>query len=121
MANNLDQTVNHRFSSNFGFLLSALGIAIGTGNIWRFPRIVAQNGGDSGAGAFLIAWVVFLLIWSLPLIIAEYGLGLKSRKGVVGTFIKVAGEKFAWMGAFVAFVATAITFFYSVVVGWCVY
>jgi len=121
MANNLDATVNYRFSSNLGFLLSALGIAIGTGNIWRFPRIVAQNGGDSGAGAFLIAWIVFLLIWSLPLIIAEYGLGLKSRKGVVGSFIKVAGEKFAWMGTFVAFVATAITFFYSVVVGWCIF
>jgi NSS family neurotransmitter:Na+ symporter len=121
MVNNLDTTVNHRFSSNFGFLLSALGIAIGTGNIWRFPRIAAQNGGDLGAGAFLIAWIVFLLIWSLPLIIAEYGLGLKSRKGVVGTFINVAGEKFAWMGTFVAFVATAITFFYSVVVGWCIF
>ena len=109
------------FSSRLGFILSALGIAIGTGNIWRFPRIVAQNGGEEGAGAFLIAWIAFLFLWSIPLIIGEYALGMKYRSGVVGTFIKTAGRKFAWMGAFVAFVATAITFFYSVVVGWCIY
>lgn len=109
------------FSSRLGFILSVLGIAIGTGNIWRFPRIVAQNGGENGAGAFLIAWGLFLFLWSIPLIISEYALGMKSGKGVVGSFIKTAGRKFAWMGAFVAFVATAITFFYSVVVGWCIY
>ncbi len=109
------------FSSRLGFILSALGIAIGTGNIWRFPRIVAQNGGEEGAGAFLIAWIAFLFLWSIPLIIGEYALGMKYRSGVVGTFIKTAGRRFAWMGAFVAFVATAITFFYSVVVGWCIY
>ena len=48
-----------RFSSRWGFLLSALGIAVGTGNIWRFPRIAASNGGDDGAGSFLIAWITF--------------------------------------------------------------
>lgn len=109
------------FSSRLGFFLSVLGIAIGTGNIWRFPRIVAQNGGENGAGAFLIAWASFLFLWSIPLIIGEYVLGMKHRSGVVGVFIKTAGRKFAWMGGFVAFVATAITFFYSVVVGWCIY
>ena len=98
-----------------------LGIAVGTGNIWRFPRIAAQNAGDDGAGAFLVAWLVFLFVWSVPLIIAEYVLGRKGRMGVVGTFAKIAGEKFAWMGAFVGFVATAIMFYYSVVAGWCVY
>jgi NSS family neurotransmitter:Na+ symporter len=112
---------NQRFSSRWGFLLSALGIAIGTGNIWRFPRIVAQNGSDEGAGAFIIAWLVFLLLWSIPLIIAEYALGINSRKGVIGSVIKSAGKKIAWMGSFMTFVATAITFFYSVVLGWCVF
>ena len=110
-----------RFSSRLGLILSVLGIAVGTGNIWRFPRIAALNGGENGAGAFLIAWVVCLLVWSIPLIIAEYALGRKGRMGVVGTFAKVAGEKFAWMGAFVGFVATAIMFYYSVVAGWCVF
>ncbi len=109
------------FSSRWGFIVSVLGIAIGTGNIWRFPRIVAQNSGDGGAGAFLVAWVVFLFLWSIPLIIGEYTLGKKFRIGVVGSFIKAGGRRFAWMGAFVAFVAAAINFFYSVVVGWCMY
>ncbi len=63
-----------RFSTKWGLILSVLGIAVGTGNIWRFPRIAAQNGGETGAGAFLIAWLVFLFIWSITLIIAEYGI-----------------------------------------------
>lgn len=110
-----------RFATKWGLILSVLGIAVGTGNIWRFPRIAAQQGGEDGAGAFLIAWVTFLFIWSIPLIIAEYGIGRNGRKGVVGSFIKLVGEKFAWMGSFVGFVATAIMFYYSVVAGWCLY
>ena len=110
-----------RFSSRWGFLLSALGIAIGTGNIWRFPRIVAQNGSDQGAGAFIVVWILFLFVWSIPLIIGEYAIGINSRKGVVGSVMITAGKKFAWMGSFMTFVAMAITFFYSVVLGWCVY
>ena len=108
-----------RFSSRWTLLLSVLGIAVGTGNIWRFPRIAAQSGGDDGAGAFLFAWLTCLLVWSIPLIIAEYALGQRGRKGVIGTFTKLAGERFAWMGAFVGFVATAIMFYYAVVAGWC--
>ncbi len=121
MSNNLDKSVNQRFSSRWGLLLSALGIAVGTGNIWRFPRIAAQMGGEDGAGAFLVAWLIFLFLWSIPLIIAEYALGKKHRSGVIGIFIKSLGKKFAWMGTFVAFVATAITFFYTVIVGWCIF
>ena len=96
-------------------------MAIGTGNIWRFPRIAATNSGDEGAGAFLVAWVIFLFVWSIPLIIAEYALGYKGRRSVVGTFAKMAGKRFAWMGAFLGFVAAAITFYYSVVAGWCLF
>src|SRR4030042_6845037 len=117
----IDQSVHQRFSSHFTLLMSMLGIAVGTGNIWRFPRITAQCGGESGAGAFLIAWVCFLFLWSIPLIICEYYLGSRYRRGVVGTFISAIGEKFAWLGAFIAFVSTAICFFYSVIVGWCIY
>ena len=112
---------NQRFSTRWGFLLSALGIAIGTGNIWRFPRIVAQNGSDTGGGAFILIWILFLFIWSIPLIIGEYALGAKNRSGVIGTVMKSAGEKWTWMGSFMTFVAMAITFFYSVVVGWCIF
>lgn len=110
-----------QFSSRWGLILSVLGIAVGTGNIWRFPRIAAQNAGDDGAGAFLFAWILFLFIWSVPLIIAEYALGKKGRMGVVGAFARLAGEKYTWMGGFVGFVAAAIMFYYSVVAGWCIY
>jgi NSS family neurotransmitter:Na+ symporter len=116
-----EQAVEQRFSSRIGLVLSMLGIAVGTGNIWRFPRIVAQNGGDDGAGGFLIAWVIFLLIWSIPLIIAEYALGQRGRMGIVGTFSRLSGGKLAWMGGFVGFVAAAIMCYYAVVNGWCVY
>lgn len=121
MGKELDKSTNQRFSSRLGLILSALGIAVGTGNIWRFPRIAAQSGGDKGAGAFLIAWICFLFLWSIPLIIAEYASGRKFRSGVVGTFLKSMGQRFTWIGSFVTFVPVAITFFYSVVVGWCIY
>ena len=121
MRKTIDKSTDQRFSSRLGLILSALGVAVGTGNIWRFPRIAAQSGGDTGAGAFLIAWLCFLFLWSIPLIIAEYASGRKQRSGVVGVFIKSMGARFAWIGSFVAFVPLAITFFYSVVVGWCIY
>jgi len=102
------------FSSRWLMILTMLGMAVGTGNIWRFPRIAAQNGG----GEFLVAWIVFLFAWSIPLILVEFGLGRKTRSGPVKAFIMMMGPRWAWMGAFVAFVATAIMFYYSVVAGW---
>ncbi len=104
------------FSSRWGMMLAMLGMAIGTGNIWRFPRVAASNGG----GAFLVAWVVFLLLWSVPLILVEFAMGKNTRRGPIGAFVKVAGPRFAWMGAWVAFTATAIMCYYSVVMGWTV-
>lgn len=102
------------FSSRLGFVLSMIGIAIGAGNIWRFPRIVAQNGGL----AFLILWFIFLLTWSIPLIIVELGIGKLTKKAPIGAIIETAGKKFAWAGAFIALVTTAILAYYSSVVGW---
>ncbi len=116
-----DEIIKESFTTRWGLLVSVLGIAIGTGNIWRFPRIAANNGGEDGAGAFLIAWLTFLLLWSIPLIIAEYAIGRSSGKGTIGSFVKLIGDKFAWMGGFVGFVAMAIMFYYSVVTGWCIY
>ena len=104
------------FSSRWGMLLAMLGMAVGTGNIWRFPRIAATNGG----GSFLVAWVVFLLAWSVPLLILEFGMGKATRQGAVGSFVETLGPGFAWMGAWIAFVATAIMFYYSVVMGWTI-
>ncbi|MBK9098749.1 MAG: sodium-dependent transporter [bacterium] len=104
------------FSSRWALIIATIGIAVGTGNIWRFSRIVAQNGG----GSFLIPWVIFLLIWSVPLIIAEFAIGKSSRMGPVGAISKTAGNRFGWMGAWIVFVSTAIMFYYSVVTGWCI-
>ncbi len=97
-------------------LLAMLGMAVGTGNIWRFPRIAASNGG----GSFLVAWAVFLLLWSIPLLILEFGMGKGTRKGTIGAFAKTMGPGFGWMGAWVAWTATAIMFYYSVVMGWTI-
>ncbi|MFC2169444.1 sodium-dependent transporter [Acidobacteriota bacterium] len=103
------------FSSRWGIIFAGLGMAIGTGNIWRFPRIVSQRGG----GAFIIAWLIFLFLWSIPLLIVEASIGKKTKMGVIGSFGKLLGKKSAWMGTFVALVTTSIMFYYSVVTGWC--
>ena len=103
------------FSSRWSLVMAALGMVIGTGNIWRFPRIVAKNGG----GAFLVAWFIFLFLWSIPLLIGEFAIGKKTRKGTLGAFSGFIGERFTWMGGFVGFCTLAIMFYYSVVMGWC--
>ena len=102
------------FSSRGAIIVAGLGMAVGTGNLWRFPRIAAQNGG----AVFLIPWMLFLVAWSLPLLIAEFGLGRGARRGPIGTFVSLVGEKYAWMGGFVAVTTIMIMFYYSVVTGW---
>ena len=103
------------FASRWGIILAGLGMAVGTGNLWRFPRIVAQY----GSGAFMLVWLLFLFLWGIPLLVIEMSIGKKARKGVVGSFVELMGEKHAWMGTFIAFVTAAITFYYTVVTGWC--
>jgi neurotransmitter:Na+ symporter, NSS family len=102
------------FSSRWAMMLAMLSMAVGTGNIWRFPRIAATNGG----GEFLVAWVICLFTWSIPLILIEFGMGRKTRLGPIGAFVRTIGQKYAWMGAFIAFTAVAIMAYYSVVTGW---
>ena len=92
------------FTSRWGFVLAAMGMAVGTGNVWRFPRIFAANQG----GAFLIPWLIFLFTWSIPLLILEVGMGKKARKGLVGAFSTLIGRRYAWMGGFVALVTIFI-------------
>ena len=104
-----------QFSGRIGLIFAAIGAAIGTGNIWRFPRMVGANAG----GTFLIPWLFFLFIWSIPLVIAEFALGKRSRTGTIGTFRIFAGRRFAWMGLWTAWISTAIGFYYAIVAGWC--
>jgi NSS family neurotransmitter:Na+ symporter len=111
--NNVSQS--DQFSGRVGLIFASIGAAIGTGNIWRFPRMVGANGG----GTFLIPWLIFLFAWSIPLVIAEFALGKRSRTGTIGTFRIFAGKKFAWMGLWTAWISTAIGFYYAIVAGWC--
>jgi NSS family neurotransmitter:Na+ symporter len=108
-------TKSDQFSGRAGLIFAAIGAAIGTGNIWRFPRMVGANEG----GTFLIPWLIFLFAWSIPLVIAEFALGKRSRTGTIGTFRIFAGKNFAWMGLWTAWISTAIGFYYAVVAGWC--
>ncbi|MBD3413739.1 MAG: sodium-dependent transporter [Candidatus Aminicenantes bacterium] len=107
---------NRESFSRWGIIFAGLGMAVGTGNLWRFPRIASQYAG----GAFMLVWILFLLIWSMPLLIIELSIGKKTRRGVIGSFMDMIGKNFAWMGTWIAFVTAAITFYYTVVTGWCI-
>ncbi len=112
----MSEEQSDQFSGRVGLIFAAIGAAIGTGNIWRFPRMVGANGG----GTFLVPWLFFLFAWSIPLVIAEFALGKRSRTGTIGTFRIFAGKKFAWMGLWTAWISTAIGFYYAIVAGWCI-
>ncbi len=104
------------FTSRWGLVLAALGAAVGTGNIWRFPKEVASNGGS----AFIIVYILFLFTWSIPLLLAEFAIGKKTRKGTIGAFRKILGPKYLWMGIWMMLVSAAINFYYGVVMGWTI-
>lgn len=103
------------FSDRWGIILASLGMAIGAGNLWRFPRLAGQYG-----GSFIVLWIVFLFIWSIPLLLAEFSIGKKFKSGVIGSFGKLAGEKLTWMGFFITLCTLGIAFYYSVVTAWSI-
>ena len=102
--------------STIGYIAAALGMCIGTGNVWRFPRICAANGG----GAFIVAWTVAMLIFAVPLLSAEMAIGKKARLGVVGSFRDFGGKAFTWMGFFVGSVCFFLMSYYCVLQGYCI-
>lgn len=102
-----------QFSNRWGIILASLGMAIGAGNLWRFPRLAGQYG-----GTFLILWILFLFIWSIPLLLAEFSIGKKFKKGVIGSFASLAGEKYTWLGFFITICTLGIAFYYSIVTAW---
>jgi len=103
------------FSSRWGLIMTTLGVAVGTGNIWRFPRIAAQNDG----GTFLIPFFIFLFTWSLPIMVVEFSMGRKTRAGIVKAIQDLIGPQYGWIGGFIGFCTMGIMFYYSVVTGWC--
>ena len=105
-----------QWGSRWGFIMASIGMAIGTGNIWRFPRVAAKNGG----GPFIIAWTIALFVWAIPLLMGELIMGKKTGLGTIGAFRDFVGKKFTWMGTWITVVCLGIMFYYSVVMGWCV-
>ncbi len=103
------------FSNRWGIIFASLGMAIGAGNLWRFPRLAGQYG-----GSFILLWILFLFVWSIPLLLAEFSIGKKYKLGVIGSFGKLAGEKLTWMGFFITVCTLGIAFYYSVVTAWSV-
>ncbi|MEQ8549675.1 MAG: sodium-dependent transporter [Cyclobacteriaceae bacterium] len=102
-----------QFSNRWGIILASLGMAIGAGNLWRFPRLAGQYG-----GSFILLWILFLFVWSIPLLLAEFSIGKKFKRGVIGSFGLLVGEKLTWMGFFITICTLGIAFYYSVVTAW---
>ncbi len=104
-----------KWSSQSGFLLAAMGSAIGLGNIWRFSYMVYQNGG----GAYLIPYVVALVTAGIPLMILEFGLGHSMLGSSVLSFWRV-NKRLEWFGWWMPLmVMYGIMLYYMVVIGWC--
>ena len=104
-----------QFSNRWGIILASLGMAIGAGNLWRFPRLAGQYG-----GSFILLWILFLFIWSIPLLLAEFAIGKRFKAGVIGSIGQFAGKKFTFLGVFITICTLGIAFYYSVVTAWAI-
>ncbi len=104
------------WGSRTGFILAAAGSAVGLGNIWKFPYIT----GEFGGGAFVLVYLVCVILVGLPLMVAEFMIGRRAQQNPVGAFQRLHHKgslwQFAgWLGVASGFV---ILSFYSVVAGW---
>ncbi len=103
------------FSGKFGIIAAAAGSAIGLGNIWRFPYILGENGG----GAFLLVYLLFVIMIGVPVMISELLIGRKAQLNVFGAFRKLApGKPWFLIGVMGVGAAFLILGFYAVVAGW---
>ncbi|WP_049891089.1 sodium-dependent transporter [Natrinema versiforme] len=103
------------WSSRTGFILAAVGSAVGLGNIWRFPWMTAENGGS----AFLLLYLLIVLTVGVPGLLAAFVIGRRSNRNPVGAFKSLAGSRF-WtaLGALCVVTSIVLLSFYSVVGGW---
>jgi len=102
-----------RWSSRFGFLLAAIGAAVGLGNIWRFSAVVGENGG----GAYLVPYLLAAVVFAIPLLILEIAVGRHLRLDVVAAFRSVR-RRFAVLGWVVTGSVLLILSYYLVLTGW---
>jgi neurotransmitter:Na+ symporter, NSS family len=105
------------WSSKAGFILAAAGSAIGLGNIWRFPYVVGENGG----GAFVLLYVIFVVVIGLPYMFAELALGRSVQSNPVGAINAIRpGTPWKSVGYLGVFTGVGILSFYGVIAGWTV-
>ncbi len=107
------------FQSRLGFLLLSAGCAIGIGNVWRFPYIVGENGG----GAFVLFYVLFLVIMGVPVLSMEFAVGRASRKSPVKAYQELEPKGSKWhLHGYVALLGNyVLMMFYTTVAGWMLY
>ena len=107
--------MREQWNTKLGFLLAAIGSAVGLGNIWRFPYIAAQNGG----GAFLLPYFFAIITAGIPILILEYTLGKTYKAGAPVTLARI-NKKFEWLGWFQVMVAFMISVYYFAIIVWVV-
>lgn len=110
----MPQAPREQWGSRVGFILAAVGSAVGLGNMWRFPYLTAENGG----AAFLVLYLVFVLFIGLPVMLAEFSVGRGSKKSPIEALGHYGGT--AWKPLGVLFVLTGflILAYYGVIAGW---
>ena len=103
------------FASRIGFILIAAGCAIGIGNVWRFPYITGEYGG----GAFVLLYLVFLVILGLPVMVMEFAVGRASQKSAAQAFdILEPKRRFHWFSWWGYIGCMLLMMFYTTVAGW---
>lgn len=116
-SSNHNQMRRGAFATRIGAIATAVGSAVGLGNIWRFPYEAGTNGG----GAFLIIYLFFIAIVGIPLLCAEFAMGRDSRANAVKTFASLTGRKSMGAVGVMGIVASVLILsFYSVVAGWTI-
>ena len=111
----MPEQAREQWGTRFGFLMAAIGSAIGLGNIWRFPYMCYDNGG----GAFLIPYFVALFVVGVPLMMVEFGLGHYMKSAFPRALGRI-DRRFSWIGWWAVSAAMfGITVYYSVIIAWC--
>ncbi len=110
----MDQTkTRSQWASKFGFILATAGAAIGLGNLWKFPYLMGRNGGFT----FLVAYLVFVVILGLPVMITEMSIGRMTQQNPVNAYSSM-NKKAKFIGVLGVMAAFVILSYYSVIGGW---
>ena len=105
------------FGSRFGAVMTMIGVAVGLGNVWRFPYMA----GTFGGAAFVLFYMLASVVIGVPALMAEYALGRHTRRGTVGAFQAGGLPLGRVVGWFFFCVVVAATGYYSAVIGWVLY